>query len=239
MMPDGKEVSEEVVMPGDDRKAHWDAVYAGKVQDQVSWYQAWPATSLELIARTGKGPGGSVIDVGGGTSRLVDALLDERFEDLAVLDISAEALARSQERLGARATGVTWIVSDVCRWKPARTFEVWHDRAVFHFLVSPEDRKAYRKAMAAALATGGQAVIGTFALDGPERCSGLPVARYEPETLAAELGAGFRIVESRYEDHWTPSGGLQPFQFSRFVKVQRVKRAASAALDAAELEVTG
>jgi SAM-dependent methyltransferase len=207
-----------MTMPIDPRQAHWDSVYSTKAPDEVSWHQARPGVSLELIERTGKGRDARIIDVGGGASRLVDALLDEGFERVTVLDISPEALARARERLGDRARRVTWETADVSRWKSPATYDIWHDRAVFHFLVEPEDRRSYREAMAAALPRGGQAIIGTFASDGPERCSGLPVARYEPETLAAELGPGFRLVESTHEDHRTPTGKVQRFQFSRFVR---------------------
>ena len=137
---------------------------------------------------------------------------------MTVLDISPEALARARDHLGDRGRLATWIAADVSRWTPPAPFDIWHDRAVFHFLIDLEDRRAYRKTMAAALPIGGQAIIGTFASDGPEKCSGLPVARYEPETLGAELGPGFRLVESTHEDHRTPTGKVQRFQFSRFVR---------------------
>jgi SAM-dependent methyltransferase len=202
----------------DQRQAHWDSVYATRKADEVSWYQARPGVSLRLIERTGKGREASVIDVGGGASRLVDALLDEGYRRVTVLDVSPEALERSRARLGDRAARVTWTAADLTRWRPPATYDVWHDRAVFHFLVDPQDRKAYRTVLEAALPIGGEAVIGTFASDGPERCSGLPVARYEPGTLAAELGPGFRLVESTHEDHVTPAGKVQRFQFSRLVR---------------------
>jgi SAM-dependent methyltransferase len=201
-----------------DRRVHWDHVYGTKPLDEVSWYQAHPRRSLELIERTGKGPAASVIDIGAGASGLVDALLAAGFADLAVLDISAEALARTQARLGDSAEKVSWICADITSWRPSRTFDIWHDRAVFHFLASEEDRAGYRAALGASLGAGGQAIIGTFASDGPERCSGLPVVRYEPESLAAELGDGFQLVESLHEEHLTPSRKVQRFQFSRFIK---------------------
>ena len=207
-----------MTMPTDPRQAHWDSVYTTKTAEEVSWFQARPGISLEFIERTGKGRDASIIDVGGGASRLIDALLDEGFQQVTVLDISPEALAQTKERLGERARPVTWITADIARWAPPTKFDIWHDRAVFHFLVKPEDREAYRETLAAALDRGGQAIMGTFASDGPERCSGLPVARYEPETLAAELGPRFRLVESAHEDHLTPSGKVQRFQFSRFVR---------------------
>jgi 2-polyprenyl-3-methyl-5-hydroxy-6-metoxy-1,4-benzoquinol methylase len=161
----------------------------------------------------------SIIDVGGGASRLVDALLDQGFRQVTVLDISPEALACTRERLGELAKHVNWTAADVTRWTPPGAFDIWHDRAVFHFLVGAEERRAYKDTLATALPPGGQAIIGTFASNGPERCSGLPVARYEPEALATELGSAFRLVESTHEDHLTPRGKVQRFQFSRLVRV--------------------
>jgi SAM-dependent methyltransferase len=203
-------------MPDDERRAHWDHVYATRNPDELAWHQARPALSLELIERAGMGNEARIVDLGGGASRLVDALVDDGFQRVTVLDISPEALGRVKERLGDRARLVTWVAADITRWKPPSAFDIWHDRAVFHFLVEAEDRRAYRATLAAALPVGGQVIIGTFASDGPERCSGLPVARYEPDTLAAELGPDFRLVESTHEDHLTPSGKSQRFQFSRF-----------------------
>ena len=199
-------------------RAHWDAVYATKAPHEVSWYQARPETSLGLIARAKNSLQARIIDVGGGASRLVDLLLDAGYQQPTVLDLSSVALEKARARLGDRAPLASWIVEDVTTWEPAGQFDIWHDRAVFHFLVNPEHRRGYVAAMTAALPPGGQAILGTFASDGPERCSGLPVARYEPETLAAELGARFHLVESLHEEHLTPAGKVQHFQFSRFVR---------------------
>jgi SAM-dependent methyltransferase len=196
---------------------HWQGVYSGKAEDQVSWYQASPATSLELISRAGVGRQARLVDVGGGASRLVDELLEAGYERLTVLDLAPAALELARARLGSRAARATWVAADVCAWEPAEPFDLWHDRAVFHFLVQPEQRAAYRERLRRALRGGGHAVLATFARDGPERCSGLPVERYDPETLARELGAGFTLVESRREEHVTPGGKVQRFQFSRFV----------------------
>jgi len=203
---------------GGDRRAHWDALYTTKAPHEVSWYQARPETSLGLISRARKGQKASIIDVGGGASRLVDLLLDAGHERLTVLDLSPVALERARARLGSRASLVTWLAADVTTWTPAGKFDIWHDRAVFHFLVGAEQRQSYVAAMSAALQQGGQAILGTFASDGPERCSGLPVVRYEPEALAAELGPWLVPVESLHEDHLTPAGKLQRFQFCRFVR---------------------
>jgi ubiquinone/menaquinone biosynthesis C-methylase UbiE len=203
----------------DATRDHWEGVHRQGAEREVSWYQERPATSLQLVASTGAGASARIVDVGGGASRLVDELLAAGFERVSVLDIAEAALERARQRLGSRASSVSWIASDVTTWNPDGAFDVWHDRAVFHFLVRAEDRAAYRSTLQRALRSGGQAVIATFASDGPERCSGLPVARYEPESLAAELGPGFRLVESTHEDHRTPSGKVQRFQFSRFVRV--------------------
>jgi len=205
-------------MPTGSGRAHWDSVHASRAPDQVSWYQARPETSLGLIARTGKGAQASIVDVGGGASRLVDLLLDAGYQRLTVLDLSSVALEQARARLGGRAALVTWAIEDVTTWTPVGPFDIWHDRAVFHFLLSPEHRRGYLSAMSAALRQEGQAILGTFAADGPERCSGLPVARYEPESLAAELGPWLRLVESLHEEHLTPAGKVQRFQFSRFVR---------------------
>ncbi len=198
------------------RQRHWNTVYKDKTDLEVSWFEQEPTVSLDLLTSAGLKPSDCVIDVGGGNSRLVDALLDRRFRCLAVLDVAAAALARSQARLGTRAEAVTWIEADVTgdwTWGPA---DVWHDRAVFHFLTNPDDRAAYRQRMNAVLRPGGLALIATFAPDGPETCSGLPVARYSPETLAAELGPRLTPVASLAHTHTTPWGSSQAFQYSLF-----------------------
>jgi SAM-dependent methyltransferase len=209
------------------RREHWERVYGAKAEDEVSWFQAHPRISLELIARTGVSREARIVDVGGGASRLADALLEAGYANLAVLDIAEGALAKARRRLGERAARITWIAADVTSWEPAAPLDLWHDRAVFHFMVRPEDRLAYRDTMLRALRGGGHAILGTFASDGPDRCSGLPVQRYEPDTLALELGEGFRLVEGVHEEHATPSGKVQRFQFSRFVRLDGASRAAS------------
>jgi hypothetical protein len=196
-----------------ERKLHWEQVYKDKAEDTVSWFQVHPDVSLELI-RTHSRPSHPLIDVGGGASRLVDHLLAEGYADLTVLDIAEAALERTGRRLGKAALKVQWLVADVTRWRPERRYRFWHDRAVFHFLTEPEERAAYVAALEAGLAPGDHALIASFALDGPERCSGLPVQRYSPESLAAELGEGFRLRESREEAHLTPMGRLQRFQYA-------------------------
>jgi 2-polyprenyl-3-methyl-5-hydroxy-6-metoxy-1,4-benzoquinol methylase len=202
-----------------DRKHHWEDVYAKKAENEVSWFQAEPTTSLEFIRRCGGTGNAPIIDIGGGESRLVDRLLDAGYADVTVLDLSEHAIATTQRRLGSRATQVQWIAADVTSWQPARKYRLWHDRAVLHFLTEPADRKAYTRAMLASVEPGGCIVISTFALDGPERCSGLPVVRYSAETLATELGSELRLVETAHEDHATPWGAIQRFQFSRFTRL--------------------
>jgi SAM-dependent methyltransferase len=203
-------------MAAPDRRAHWDNVYRTKREDEVSWFQVSPSLSLELIHAAGVQHNASIIDVGGGASRLVDALLDEGFTGLSVLDLSEQSLAKTKARLGARATRVTWIIADVTTWEPAYTYDLWHDRAAFHFLTAPEDRAAYAQRVLQAVRPGGHVIIGTFALDGPERCSGLPVVRHDADSIGTVLGPSFALIETRRDDHQTPMGGNQRFQFSRF-----------------------
>jgi len=199
-----------------DRSNHWESVYATRNAHEVSWYQVRPDASLRLIDRLGIGPGDAVIDVGGGASSLVDHLIERGFAELTVLDISSAALAAVQARLGARAERVAWLVGDITRLKPPGPFRLWHDRAVFHFLTTAEDRRAYVRTLTNALPSGSHAIIATFAADGPERCSNLPVCRYSPELLAAELGAGFALVEAFHETHVTPAQGQQKFIYCCF-----------------------
>jgi SAM-dependent methyltransferase len=171
-----------------------------------------------VIRRTGVGLAAPIIDVGGGASRLVDSLLADGFSDLTVLDVSATALQRARDRLQSAANRVTWIEADITTWVPPRRFRIWHDRAVFHFLTDAPDRRRYVAVLRAALAEGGDVVIATFGIDGPERCSGLPVRRYDGAALAGELGAGFALLCAEQERHVTPSGTVQPFLYCWFRK---------------------
>ncbi|WP_333825837.1 class I SAM-dependent methyltransferase [Pinisolibacter sp.] len=202
--------------------SHWEGVHSTRGETEVSWFQASPEPSLRLIERAGIAPSASVIDVGGGASRLVDALLDRGFASVAVLDLSAAALGRSRARLGSRAAAVDWIVADATAWTPTIPYDLWHDRAAFHFLTEEPQRAAYVERLRAALRPGGHAIVATFALDGPERCSGLPVVRYDGESLARALGPGFERVETVADLHRTPSGGEQRFQFSLFRRLADV-----------------
>ena len=197
-------------------KAHWDAAYTAKAETEVSWFQEVPARSLAMIARAA--PTGSVIDVGGGASRLVDALLDAGRGDITVLDISQVALDRAKARLGDKAARVHWICADITQWRPARTWDVWHDRAVFHFLTEPDAQGAYIRALLAATHPGSAVILSSFALTGPQRCSGLPVQRYSPAGLAARLGEGFVLEDQAQETHVTPWGSTQDFSYAMLRK---------------------
>ena len=201
-----------------DRQAHWQNVYATKAEKEVSWFQENPAPSLDLIAATGIRTDADIIDVGGGASRLVDSLLERGFHRLAVLDLSANALKEAKKRLGRSADGIDWIAADVTTWQPSRLYDLWHDRAAFHFLTEAADRDAYVARLKKAVRAGGNVIIATFAPDGPERCSGLPIVRYDPEAVAAALGPEFELIDSRRHDHVTPGGNMQRFQFSRFLR---------------------
>ena len=199
-----------------DWQQHWEGVYRTRRPGEASWHQENPALSRELIRRTGVSPAAPIIDVGGGASRLVDYLLADGFTDITVLDVSAAALRQARERLGPAAERITWVEADITTLVPCRHYQVWHDRAVFHFLTHAEDRPRYVSILRAALASHGDVVIATFGLDGPERCSGLPVQRYSATTLAAELGTGFALMGEEREPHITPAGTVQQFQYCWF-----------------------
>lgn len=203
-----------------ERKAHWDKVYGTKAAHEVGWFQPRPETSLGLIAHSGIGRDEAVIDVGGGASLLVDRLLDGGWSDVSVLDVSAQALYATRQRLGERADRVQWLVEDVTGFEPTRQYAIWHDRAVFHFLTYPEERDAYVKAATAGVKPGGCLIVATFGPQGPEQCSGLPVVRYEPAELASLFEKGFEPAETVEEIHHTPGGVSQQFFYSRFVRRQ-------------------
>lgn len=196
-------------------KDHWEAVYKNKSAESVSWFEETPALSLDLIGTACDEPCG-VIDIGGGASRLVDALLDKDYAPVAVLDLSANALGVAKARLGDRAQHVEWIVADITSWQPAHRYDVWHDRAAFHFLTDAASQRAYANTVRAALKPGGIVIIGTFAPDGPERCSGLPVSRHDAASIAKVLGREFDQLREHRHAHKTPGGSIQQFQFSLF-----------------------
>jgi SAM-dependent methyltransferase len=198
---------------------HWDELYEERGPEAVSWYQPSPEASLALIDAVGLAPDRSVIDVGGGASPLVDELMARGFADVTVLDISEVALERSRERLGAAAQRVRWICADVRDWTPNRTYDLWHDRAVFHFLVDGGDRERYLRAATLSLEPGAHLVVGTFSPAAPPHCSGLPVSRYSAACLARTFGAAFSLLDARDEHHITPRGKLQPFTWALFQRV--------------------
>ena len=200
---------------GDDmsRREHWDRVFTEKAVNSVTWYQARPDLSLALIERAKVAPDAAIIDIGGGASTLVDHLLDAGYRDIEVLDIAASALAHSRERLATKAETVQWTVADITTWQPSLRYDLWHDRAVFHFLTEARDRRAYCAVLDQALKPGGFAVISSFAPDGPEKCSGLPVERYDANKLMAELGPGYRLLGSEAERHLSPAGREQSFAY--------------------------
>ena len=187
---------------------HWNTRYVTIGDASVSWFQEVPTTSLELIGSIAK-PGASVVDVGGGASRLVDHLLQQGFRDITVLDLSSQALHAARERVGEAP--VSWTVSDIREWQPVRTFDVWHDRAAYHFLVDADEQQAYWHLVRDSVDPGGHVVIATFAEDGPEMCSGLPVVRHSQQQLEAAMGEGFTTLRSEREVHVTPTGGTQSF----------------------------
>jgi SAM-dependent methyltransferase len=198
-----------------DPKTHWNEVYSSRKSDELSWYQREPLQSLMLFAEAGLDPESSIVDIGGGDSTLVDALLERGFRRVTVLDISGAALDRARARLGARAADVTWIEADVTRADlPVNAYDAWHDRAVFHFLVDPKDRERYVLAARHALRSRAILIIATFASDGPPQCSGLTVARYDADGLALEFGAAFELLRSIREVHRTPTGSEQHFTYA-------------------------
>jgi len=195
-----------------ENKMHWEHIYQTKPATQVSWFQAHPLLSLQYIQNTGIGKTGHIIDVGGGASTLVDHLLDAGFQHITVLDISVTALQVSQQRLDARADSVTWLEAEITQVTlPNFVYDVWHDRAVFHFLTEPDDRRRYVDAVQKSVKPGGHVIVATFALDGPQQCSGLEVTRYDRESLHNEFGADFELLESSREEHHTPFGTEQKF----------------------------
>lgn len=203
-----------------DLRSHWEQVYKTKGSGEVSWYQPHLTRSLELILRTSvKLEEARVIDIGGGASTLGDDLLAQGFRHVSVLDISSEALNVSKARLGEKAKQVTWIEGDITKADlPPDHYDVWHDRAVFHFLTAAEGRRAYIKTLLRVLRPGGQAVLATFGPQGPLRCSGLDIVRYGPETLSEELGEDLKLAESFREDHQTPFQTVQNFVYCRFIR---------------------
>jgi SAM-dependent methyltransferase len=200
-----------------DKQQHWETVYQTKAADAVSWYRPHLDTSLALIERAAPDRNAAVLDVGGGASTLVDDLIARGYRDLSVLDISAAALNVARERLGETANAVTWLAADLldAPLQEAR-YDLWHDRAVFHFLTEAEQRVRYLRQLARALKSGGHAILATFGPQGPLKCSGLDTVRYDAGELARELGDGFTLIDSTMEFHATPFGTTQPFLYALF-----------------------
>lgn len=193
-------------------KEHWEKVYTSKATDAVSWFQTHAELSLELIQTTGVGQQAYIIDVGGGASTLVDDLVADGYRDLTVLDLSAAALGEARKRLGAKGDKVQWLEADVTKVVlPAQHYDIWHDRAVFHFLTTQQQREDYVRTVFQSVKPGGHVIIATFAEDGPEQCSGLPVMRYGAEELHDEFGDSFTLLKHQKEAHQTPFGTVQQF----------------------------
>ena len=201
---------------GDGPADRWQRTYLERRTDELSWTEATPTVSLELIAEAAPSPDAAVVDVGGGASRLAGELLRAGYRDVTVADISAESLERAKADLGAEAARVSWVVADVRDHDFGRRFDLWHDRAVLHFMVDDEDRDAYLRTLDRALRPGGDLVLATFGPQGPTQCSGLPVRRYDAQRLAELLGRDFELRSSRLHDHRTPRGAVQQFVYTRF-----------------------
>jgi 2-polyprenyl-3-methyl-5-hydroxy-6-metoxy-1,4-benzoquinol methylase len=202
-----------------ENRTHWEGIYTTKDSTQVSWYQRQPVLSLELIRRAGVDKTARIIDGGGGASTLIDSLLADGFQHVTVLDISEAALRVARQRLDARAAEVTWHVDDITRAElPAQQYDLWHDRAVFHFLTQPDDRRRYMDIARQAIKSGGQMIMATFALDGPTRCSGLEIVRYSADSLREELGQDFTLLSCTTETHRTPFETDQQFIYCHLRK---------------------
>jgi SAM-dependent methyltransferase len=214
----GKPSRQVVSKMTDSRQVHWDRVYGTRASTDLSWYEANPSQSLKEIRAAGLRVTDPIIDVGGGASRLVDELLRAGYLDVTVLDISADVLRKVRERLAHAGAAVDFLQSDVTTFRPSRRFALWHDRAMFHFLVQADDRKRYIEALRQALTPEGQIILATFGPEGPERCSGLEVSRFDADTLSRELGPDFRLLASSLVSHFTPGGAEQQFLYCRFAR---------------------
>ena len=206
-----------------DRKKHWGDVYQDKSSSELSWYQKEPKLSLELIRSTNAASNDAIIDIGAGTSVLVDYLKKEHYTNLTVLDISENAITIAKKRLGKSAKSINWIVCDITKFDVFQKFSLWHDRALFHFLTDPSDRGIYVKALINAVRPEGHLIIATFAIGGPKKCSGLEIVQYDSEKMIAELGDNFRLIEEITEVHITPANKEQKFIFFHFLKVPKIK----------------
>ncbi len=205
--------------PDYNRKDHWEQVYSDKKSTEVSWYQQHPERSLELIKATGIGMSARIIDIGGGASTLVDFLLEAGYKNLSVLDISHAAIKQAKSRLVGHEGRVEWLEQDITEFKTERCFDLWHDRAVFHFLIDEKDRTRYVQVLLSALNIGAHVIIAAFDDNGPKKCSGLEVMHYSPEKMTAVLGDSFQLIETSTENHLTPVGSSQSFVFCHFIRV--------------------
>jgi SAM-dependent methyltransferase len=201
-----------------DQKHHWETIYKNKQPDEVSWYEETPETSLEIINGFPLQKDAAIIDIGGGDSLLIDHLLDLGFTNITVLDISGNAIERAKIRLGSRSQLVHWIVSDILNFKTYQKFDLWHDRAAFHFLTDLHDQKRYLIKVRQFLKPGGYLVMSTFAKDGPEKCSGLPVQQYSEDTLSGLFSSYFDKIRCFAKEHLTPFTTVQKFIFCSFKK---------------------
>lgn len=206
-------------MESKQRISHWDNIYQTKSLNEVSWYQPKPETSLNLIRKSTSKKTDRIIDIGGGDSFLVDHLLDEGYTNITVLDISARAIERAKERLGDNAKRVNWIIEDIAHFSPTEKYDVWHDRAAFHFLTQEEDIKNYKTALNAGIAKGGTLILGTFSENGPLKCSGIPIKQYSELELSKLTSEYFTQEECFTIDHNTPFNSIQNFIFGRFTKL--------------------
>tara|TARA_R100000935_G_scaffold4326_1_gene10302 strand:- start:746 stop:1369 length:624 start_codon:yes stop_codon:yes gene_type:complete len=200
------------------KKKHWENIYDTKKLNEVSWYQPVPETSLNFINSAEVSKDAQIIDIGGGDSFLVDNLISLGYTNLSVLDISLNAIERAKKRLDKNAAEVTWIVSDVTDFKPSKPYDIWHDRAAFHFLTSPEDIQKYLNTMESAIKPKGYLILGTFSENGPTKCSGIEIKQYSIKELKAAIPDTFKFIEGKNIDHPTPSGSLQNFTFCKFQK---------------------
>ena len=203
-----------------DRKSHWENIYATKALTAVSWHQLIPTESLEYIHRAGIPKNAAIIDIGGGDSYLADHLIDLGYQDITVLDISARAISRAKERLQEKAQLVNWIVADITEFKSEKKYNLWHDRAAFHFLRDEDDQIKYREVVEQQLISDGHLIIGTFSQDGPTKCSGIEIQQYSFESMNKFWQKGFDLQDHKLMDHTTPTGKIQNFLFSYFKKKQ-------------------
>lgn len=200
------------------KKAHWENVYQHKSPDEVSWYQQTPTLSIELITSCSLSKEAEIIDVGGGASTLVDQLLEDGYQHLTVLDLSATALELSKQRLANKANSVEWYVDDITEFKAPKRYDVWHDRAVFHFLTDNHEREKYKAVLNESVKSGGYVIVAAFAIGGATKCSGLDVEQYDTPKLERELGENFTLIKQCNENHITPSGNIQLFGYHLFRK---------------------